>query len=148
MISLVFALAMAASTPSPEAERLGREIAGKGTLGAMLPLIRAKEIDELVKQHGDLSAADQAKLRATAERVFADGAERLQRAIGHRYAMSLSLGDLRTIAAFYRTPAARHFAEKTPQMIAEGFQAMGKVDFKADATAAYCRETGKLCAAK
>src|SRR6476661_363137 len=98
-------LAAAAAQPSPEALQLGKELAAHGTLAALLPMIEAKEVGELVADHPKLSAADQAKLRATADEVFKGGRDRIMTATGTAYAQTLSVDDLKQVLAFYRSPA-------------------------------------------
>jgi hypothetical protein len=144
---VVIALFLAAAVvqPSAEAERLGRELANHGTLAALLPLMKTQAVNDLVAAHKELSAADQGQLRETADRVFNQGRDRILIATGHAYAKALSVNDLRRIVAFYRTPAAARFQAALPDVIGGTVAGMGKMDFKGDVLAAYCKETGKLC---
>ncbi|MFL6720931.1 MAG: DUF2059 domain-containing protein [Sphingomonas sp.] len=142
---ILLVLAAAAAQPSVEALKLGRELAGHGTLAALLPMMKAKEVDDLLAAHKELNAADQERLRKIAGEVFDQGRERIFAAEGQAYAKALSVDDLRAILAFYRTPAADRFQAALPQVIGGTVAAMGKMDFKADGTAAYCKQTGKLC---
>jgi hypothetical protein len=151
-VTLAMALLLAgapASAPAPapgaEAERLGRELAGQGTLAALLPLVAAKETEELVAAHPDLSEADKAALRDTARSTFAAGESRLIAATGHAYAERLTVAELRRLVSFNRTEAARRYRSAMPEAIAATLQAIGPMDFKADTLAAFCRRTGKLC---
>jgi hypothetical protein len=139
------ALALAASTPSPEQLRLGRELAESGTLAALMPMVAEKETGELVAVHPELSEADQAALRATARATYQAGRDRLMDATGRAYAERLSAADLRALVAFNRTGAAAHYRAAMPGAIASAMQAVGGMDFKKDALAAFCRKTGKLC---
>jgi hypothetical protein len=147
MIPLL-ALALAASTPSPEGLRLGRELAESGTLAALLPMVADKEIGELVAAHPELSEADRAALRATARATYQAGRDRLMDATGRAYAERLSVADLRALVAFNRTRAAAHYRAAMPGAIASAMQAVGQMDFKKDALAAFCRQMGKLCEGK
>jgi hypothetical protein len=147
MIAVLIA-ALAAAHPSAESIRLAREIAHGGTLATLLPMIQAKEVDELVAAHPELSAADNAGLRATAKRVYEQGREKLLSAEAEAFARRLSLTDLRAIAAFERSSAARHYRSASPQVIAATMQAMGTMDYKRDVMSAFCKESGKLCEAK
>lgn len=45
---IAFLLASAAAQSSPDALRLGKELAHHGTLATLLPLLKEKEIGELV----------------------------------------------------------------------------------------------------
>ena len=139
---------LAAAAPSPEALSLGRQLAETGTLASLLPLISAKETEELVAAHPELSAADRIALRATAQRVFEAGRDRLMAATGRAYAERLSVQDLRKLVAFHKSGAARRFRAASPMAIAATMQSVGKMDFKADVAAAFCRERGRLCAAR
>lgn len=145
MVMLLF-LAAAAAQPSAEALRLGRQLADSGTLATLLPLVAKKDSEELVAAHPELSASERAALRATADRVFAAGRERLMDSEARALAGRLSIADLRAIAAFQRSGAAQRYRDVTPQVIATMMESIGKMDFKADVLAAYCRQTGKLCA--
>ena len=145
MVMLLF-LAAAAAQPSAEALRLGRQLADSATLATLLPLVAKKDSEELVAAHPELSASERASLRSTADRVFAAGRERLLDSEARALAGRLSIADLRAIAAFQRSGAAQRYRQVTPQVIATMMQSIGKMDFKADVLAAYCRQTGKLCA--
>ena len=125
--------------------RLGREVAQSGTLAALLPMMKQQQVEELIFAHKELSVADQARLRATADRVFATRRERILDAEGRAYAANLSVSDLRVVAAYYRTPAARRLQIALPAVIQSTMAAIQGVDFKADVLAAYCKQTGKLC---
>lgn len=96
---MIVALLLMAAAPSAEAEALGARLARTGTLAALLPLMEAKETEELVAQHPELSAEDQATLRATAKDVADRGADRLLAAEGKAYAAALSIADLQVLVA-------------------------------------------------
>jgi hypothetical protein len=145
MVILLF-LAATAAQPSPEALRLGRELAESGTLATVLPLMAKKETEELVAAHPELSAVETATLRATAKRVFSAGRERLMDSEARALAERLTLADLRAIAAFQRSSAAQHYRAATPEVIATMMESIGTMDFKGDVLKSYCRQTGKLCA--
>jgi hypothetical protein len=145
MVVLLLFAAAAAAQPSAEALRLGRQVASSGTLAALLPLMKPQQVEELVAAHPELSAADQTRLRATADRVFVAGSERILDAEGRAYASNLSLADLRAVAAYHRTGAARRMQTALPKIIAATMQSMQALDFKRDVIAAYCKDTGKLC---
>jgi hypothetical protein len=145
---VILTLALAAAVPTPEALSLGRQLAEQGALASLLPLIQAKETDELLAAHPQLSPEERSALEATAKRVFVAGRDRLMDATGRAYAERLSVDDLRTLVAFHNSGAARRFQAATPQAIAATMQSVGKLDFKGDVTAAFCKETGKLCGGK
>jgi hypothetical protein len=145
MVILLF-LAATAAQPSPEALRLGRELAESGTLATVLPLMAKKETEELVAAHPELSAVEAATLRATASRVFTAGRERLMDSEARALAERLTLADLRAIAAFQRSSAAQHYRAATPEVIATMMESIGTMDFKGDGLKSDCRQTGKLCA--
>ena len=145
---ILLAMMLGAAEPSPEALKLGREIAESGTLASLLPMIKADEIGKLLKDHPELSAAEQAQLRQTADRVYATGADKLFAATARGYAEQLSVEDLRIAAAYYRSPAAKRMQAALPKVIGASMAAMGSMDFRKDLEAAYCKETGKLCPAQ
>ena len=146
-MSMILALALAAATPSAEALRLGRELAEAGTLAALLPLIQQKETEDMVAAHPELSEPDKETLRATANRIYETGRDKLLSATGRAYAERLITADLRRLVAFNRTGTAKRYREATPAVIAATMQAVGTMDFKKDVRAAFCKETGKLCGA-
>ena len=86
---IAFLLAAAAAQPSPEALRLGRELAETGTLATVLPLVQRKEADELVAAHPELSAAGKDLLRSTAQAVYQQGREKLMQAEALSFARTL-----------------------------------------------------------
>lgn len=145
MVGLFLMAALASTQPSPEALRLGRELARHGMLASLLPVMKAQQVNELVKEAKDLTPAEERQLRTTAEKVFATGRDRLLNATGDQYAKSLGVQDLRAITHFYRTPAAAHLQAATPQAIIGTMQTVGELDFKGDVRKAFCSETGKLC---
>jgi hypothetical protein len=145
---IAFLLAAAIAQPSSESLQLGKELAKHGTLAALLPMIKAKEVGELVADHPSLNAVDQEKLRATADQVFEGGRDRILTAEGASYAQAMSIDDLKAALAFYRSPAGARFEAALPKVIAGTAMNMGKVDFKGDVLAAYCKQTGKLCLGK
>jgi hypothetical protein len=77
--------------------------------------------------------------------VFIAGRERLLDGEARAYATNLSTDDLRVIAQFHRTAAAKRLQAALPKVIESTMQSMQGLDFKADVAAAYCKETGKLC---
>jgi hypothetical protein len=135
----------APSAPSAEAEALGQRLAATGTLAALLPTLVAKDREELVARYPELSDAEKAQLRTTADDVAKTGIARLNAVIGHGYATQLSLEDLRALVAFNETPAARHWRAATPQALIQAMTALGEMDLKKDTQAAFCASTGKLC---
>jgi hypothetical protein len=145
MVGALLLAAAAAAQPSAEAQRLGRQLADHGTLAALLPMMKAKEVEELLSSHKELKPAEQQQLRAVANRVFEQGRDRLLDATGRAYAERLSVADLKKLVAFYQTPAAARFQTVLPAVIGDTIANVGKMDFKADVLAAYCKETGKLC---
>ena len=60
MILPLIAIVMTQTAPSAEAEALGVRLAQTGTLAALLPTITAKEREEMVARHPELSDADKA----------------------------------------------------------------------------------------
>lgn len=145
MAPLLFALALAAQAPSTEAQRLGRRLAEEGTLASFLPLLKTKETEELVKEEPNLSTTEQAQLRATADRVFQAGYERLMKATGDAYARQITVRDLRSLTHFYGSPVAARYRAATPNVIIETMKSIGAMDFKGDVRTAFCAEAKRLC---
>lgn len=138
-------LALLAATPTAEAERLGVAVARTGTLATLLPIVTAKETEELVAAHPDLSDSDKAAFRATAAEVASASREKLMRLTGHAYAMRLTTAEMRAILAFQDSPAGRAFRAAMAPAIVETLQGAGNMDFKKEAAAAFCTKTGKAC---
>lgn len=145
---ILLALAVAAAAPSPKAEALGQRLARNGTLAALLPVIVAKETDELVEAQRGLGAADIAVLRATAKDVGLRGLQRAMAIEGHAYATLLSPADLAVLVTQAESPAARRQRAVQPKLIMMTIQSLAGMDFKKDALAAFCAKTGKACAAR
>lgn len=145
---MVIPLLLAAAAPSAEALALGREIAESGTMASLIELLQAKETDELVESHPELSDADKARLRVTARTVYERGRERLMQATARAYAERLSLADMRKVVAFQKSRAGRAYNGAIPAVISATVESVGDMDFKGDVIAAYCKETRKLCAVK
>ena len=143
MISLL--LILAAVTSPDEVDRLARQVAEGGALASLLPVMEAKGTQEILAEHPQLSPIDKQALLASAHRTFLRGRERLMEATARGYAQRLSVKDMRTLVRFQRTNAARNQEAATPAVIAETMKAIGPMNFKADAVAVYCRESGNLC---
>jgi hypothetical protein len=148
MVAAMLLVAAQAATPDAEAIALGERLAATGTLAALLPLVEAKETDEVVAAQEGLNAAEQAQLRSVAARTYAGVRGRLFAVQGRRYAELLTVAELRELVAAAESPSARRLGQVMPQAIAAAAGAMDGVDVKRDALAAFCRETGKGCAAK
>lgn len=146
MAIFILALAAAATSPSPSAIRLGRLLAEHGMLASILPLMKAKEIDELVAEDPHLSVGEQVRLRATAERVYRRGYERLMAATGEAYARQLSMADLKALVRFNSSPVATRYRSVTPTVIQATMKSVGQLDFKGDVRKAFCAEVHRLCA--
>jgi hypothetical protein len=138
-------LLLAAASPSPEALALSRQIAEASDLVSLLPMIQAEETKELIEEHSELSEAEKTALRATSKRVYETGRERLVQAIAQAYADRLTVEELKSIAAFESSPAAKRYRAVTPAAIQAAIQSIGEPDFKGDVLKAFCKETGKLC---
>ena len=150
MLMPLLALALGQSTPapvppSPEAEALGKQVAETGTLAAVLPMIVAKDREQLVAEHPELSDADKAALRASADAAAATAIDRLLTAIGHGYAQKLSVGDLRAVVAFNTSPAAKRWREATPAALMGAMGEIGDINLQQAALKDFCAKTGKLC---
>jgi len=143
---MVIALLLAAAAPSAEALALGRQIAEAGTMASFIELVQAKETDELVEAHPELGDSDKVKLRAVARVVYQSGRERLMQASARAYAERLSIADMRDIVGFQKSRAGQSYRGAIPAVIAATVESVGEMDFKGDVTAAYCKQTGKLCA--
>lgn len=147
-MNLILALLMAQATApaaGSEAEALGTRLARSGTLAALLPMIGKKETEELIAAHPELSAYEQAKLRAAAKRTLDAGSARTMAAFGRAYARQLSVAEMRTLIAQAESAPARKMRRVLPQVMAEAMAALGGADFKRETLATFCRETGKLC---
>ena len=143
--TILVAMAVQAAAPSTEAELLGRRLADTGTLAALVPLITAKETEELVADHKDLSDAEKAELRATAKAVAARETGRLLDAEGRAYAAALSIVDLRALVAAAETSAAVRQRAAMHGVFAATMTSIGKLDFKGDVLKLFCADTGKAC---
>lgn len=143
MIFMILVLAMA--SPSNEALSLGRQVAESGALAAILPVLEAQDTQQILAEHPQLSPAEKQALLASAHRTFLRGRDRLMETTARGYAQRLSVQDMRAIVKFQRSKAARNHARATPAVIAETMKAMAPMNFKTDAVAVYCRESGNLC---
>ena len=145
LIALLMMAAAPTAAPTAESVRLGREIAATGTLGSMLPLMKEQQIGDMLAAHPELSPADQARLKAIAERQFSAGQEKVLNAEGRNFADSLSIDDLRAVAAYQRSAAATRMRAALPKIIAGTMQSMQGLDVKGDVGKAMCAETKKMC---
>jgi len=148
MITMLLAAmlgAQAVPAPSAEAEALGAELARNGVLATLLPTLAMKETEDLIGQHPELTPADKDLLRkqgkAQAEAVIA----RVAGAIGHQYALSMSIDDMKAVIAFNASGPARKWRGAEPSAIIAATRALDGFDFKAAVAQDFCKATGKLC---
>ena len=130
---------------TPEAIKLGEELASYGTLATLGPIMTAKEADDLVAAHPELNKAERDNLRATAKKHAEELRAKAITVEGQAFAETLSLQDLRTLAEFARSDAAKRQREAMPRIIVGTMKGLGNVDYKASVLAAYCRDYKKLC---
>ena len=148
MILAALALAQAATAvPSAEALDLGTRLARAGSIMSLLPLVAQKDTEEMVAAHPELTAAEKEKLRAAAATTLQAGMTRIATAFGTAYAKRLDVAQLRALVAQAESPEQQRLRAVQPQVMAEALGAIGTMDFKKDVTAAFCRDTGKLCPA-
>ena len=137
---------------SAEAVALGTRLAETGTLASLLPMMAARETDELIAAHPELSPVEVAELRRVAAATFATGKAKLFAAEGRAYAERLSVADLRVLAARSGDAVSTRYRAAAPAVIATVMGAIGGMDLKGDTLAAFCAQkrtgTGKACAAK
>ncbi len=118
MIGLVIGLALATAAPADDAAALGRRLAAAGTASSLLPLMAAKETEEIVASQPGLSPADTATLRATAAGIAAAAQTRVVDAMGAVYAEALPVADLKLLVAFHESPAAARQRAVLPKVMA------------------------------
>ena len=133
---------------TPEAIRLGEELSSYGTLATLAPIMTAKEAEDLVAAHPELSKAEQDNLRAAAKKEAQQLRAKAIAVEGKVFAETLSIEDLRALTAFARTDAAKRQREAMPSIIVGTMKGLGNVDYKASVLAAYCRDYRKLCPKK
>ena len=146
MLLLAILLTAAQAAPTPEAEALGRRIAETGTLGTLLPLLTAKDTDDLVAQHPELSDADRAELRRAAAATLAAAEAKLFGAEAKAYAAALTLPELKAIVAWQTGPIATRLRAAQPAAIGAAVAAAQGFDFKKAVWAAFCAGEAKRCA--
>ena len=150
MIALVNFAALAAfallsANPGPEALALGRQVAASGSLATLLPLVQAKETEELLAEDHALTPAQRTRVRAIAARSYGAAIDRLNNTIGKAYAERLSVDDMRALVAFNATPAAQRYRAAAPEAIVEAMQSLGNLDLKGDVRKQVCAEMRHLC---
>jgi len=147
LIALLWSAALAAQPPGPEQAALGRRLAAAGDFNAIVGAMGAAEVERIARETPDLSDAERARLREIGAATLAAGRARLLDTVGAIYARQFSLAELRAITAFLEGPAGRAYTGALPRLLPQIAAAMQGVDLAAEIRAAFCRETGKLCAA-
>jgi hypothetical protein len=138
--------AAAPSAPSAAQVALGRRLAAAGDLNAIVGAMGAAEVERLARETPDLSDGERDRLRAIGRATLDSGRARLLDAVGAIYARHFTAAQLGEIAGFLESPAGRAYTGALPRMLPEIAQAMQGHDLAAEIRAAFCRETGKLCA--
>ena len=144
---LILQAAAAAPAPSAEAVDLGKRVAASGMLARMIPLIGDKEASEIIADHPELTATDQAQLRQLAVTKALEGRDKLVAAMGTAYAAKLSIEDMKAIAAFNESGAAQRLKDVEPQAIQAAVTILSGFDYKGSVVKDFCAKTGKACPA-
>jgi hypothetical protein len=145
MTMMIAALLLQAAAPSPEAVALGTRLAATSGLGPLLPAITAKETEDLVADHKELTDAEKAELRATGKQVAEAAVARVNATLGQEYAARLTLDELKALVAFEESPVAAARRAAMPLALMNGLAKLGEIDFKGDTLKAFCAKTGKAC---
>lgn len=146
MIGIFIAATLAATAPSHEAQRLGEQLAAQGSFGSILGAMGTQQTEELVKDIPDATPVEQERMRRLATARLAELRARTDAKVGAIYARHYKLSELRAIMRFYASPAGLALRRETIATLPEIAAALQGIDFKADVRAAFCKETGKLCA--
>jgi hypothetical protein len=146
LIVLLWSGLAAAQEPAAEQIALGRRMAAAGDFNAILGAMGAAEVERLARDTPDLSEAERARLREIGTATLAAGRARLLDTVGAIYARHFTAAELGEIVRFLEGPAGRAYTGALPRLLPEIGAAMQGRDFAAEIRAAFCRETGKLCA--
>ena len=140
-----------ADAPSAQAIADARAIAEVGALVTVGDMATAKETEDKLAAHPDLTEAEKATFRAIAGETAAVLRSRAIEAVAQAYLGSLTPAQLAAIAAFTRSDAALAQRAAMPQIMAATMQnltAGGGIDFMGETTKVFCAKTGKLCEGK
>lgn len=129
-----------------EALEMGQRMAASGDFHAIIGAMSQAQLEEIVRETPDLSEAERARLGEIGRRHVSEIRSRLTRDVGAIYARRFSVEEMRSIVAFFESPAGRAYRNALPRMLPEIGAAMEGIDLKRDMLADFCRETGKGCA--
>jgi len=146
-IALLWSAVAFAQQPDAEQLALGRRLAAAGEFNIITAAMGAAEVERLARETPGLSEAERGRLRAIGRATLDRGRARLLETVGAIYARHFTAAQLGEIVGFLEGPAGRAYTGALPRMLPEIAQTMQSVDLAAEIRAAYCRETGKLCAA-
>ena len=146
LILLLWAGAAVAHRPGAGQAALGRRLAAAGDFNAIIGAMGAAEVERIARETPELSEAERARLREIGRATLAVARIRLLDTVGAIYARHFTAAQLRAIVAFLESPAGRAYTGALPALLPEIAAAMQGRDLAADIRAAFCRETGKLCA--
>jgi hypothetical protein len=135
-----------ATAPDAEQLALGRRLAAAGDFNAIVGAMGAAEVERMARETPDLSDAERARLREVGAATFAASRARLLETVGAIYARHFTAAQLTEITAFLESAAGRAYIGAFPRLLPEIAQTMQGLDLAAAIGAAFCRETGKLCA--
>jgi len=147
LILLLWAGAAAAQPPGAGQAALGRRLAAAGDFNAIVGAMGAAEVERIARETPGLGDAERARLREIGRATLAAGRARLLDRVGAIYARHFTAAQLRGIVAFLESPAGRAYTGALPALLPEIAAAMQGRDLGGEIRAAFCRETGKLCAA-
>lgn len=148
MILTALLLLQAAPAPAADTADLSRRVADTSTLAELLPMIAMKEAGDLIKDHPELSAEEQAALRTTATEVMTAARTRLIAALAPTYAGALSPDQMRAIVAFEEGDAAKARRAADLPALMGAAKVLEGYDFKKEVLTSFCAKTGKACPAK
>ena len=122
-------------------------MAEAGDFNAIIGAMGAAEIERTAREAPGLNDGERARLRRIGGEVFAARRAALLDRVANIYASHFSLRQLREIVAFLEGPTGRLYTGAIPRLVPEIAAALQGVDLGAEIRAAFCRDTGKLCAA-
>ncbi len=143
---ILLALAVAASSPSPEAAALGIRLARTSGIVTIAPMMIEKDLDDLSKEDASLTPDQRQHLLEIGHEEEKAAIERLSAALGAAYAKRLSLADLRVLVTQNESAEAVRRRAADPSVIVETMTVVGPLDFKKMTAARMCKERGKFCA--
>jgi hypothetical protein len=139
--------AQTAPPPSAATLALARQVAARDDFLALVQVTGQAQTAGIERGLGDLTPAEKTKVEAIAAAKMAEGSARVVDKMSVIYAVTFTADELKSLAAFLKTPAGRAYSGRLIKVLPALGEGMKGFDFKREVLKETCAEIKKGCPA-